>query len=184
MSDTATATFAGGCFWCIEAPFEELKGVHEVVSGYTGGDVPDPTYEAVCSGTTGHAEAVRVTYDPDVISYGDLLEVFFTVHDPTQLNRQGPDVGSQYRSAIFYHDDDQREQAEAFVAELDGSDAYDDDVVTEIAPLEAWYEAEAYHQDYFAKNPQQAYCRVHIPPKLEKVRERFADKVESTSSAD
>jgi len=177
MSETATATFAGGCFWCIEAPFEELRGVHEVVSGYTGGHVENPTYEQVCSGNTGHAEAVRVTYDPDEVTYGDLLEVFFTVHDPTQLNRQGPDVGSQYRSAIFYHDGEQRRQAEAFVEELESSGAYDDGIVTEIAPLEEWYEAEAYHQNYFEKNPNQAYCRMHIPPKLEKVREKFADKL-------
>jgi peptide-methionine (S)-S-oxide reductase len=177
MSETATATFAGGCFWCIEAPFEELRGVHEVVSGYTGGHVENPTYEQVCSGNTGHAEAVRVTYDPDEVTYGDLLEVFFTVHDPTQLNRQGPDVGSQYRSAIFYHDGEQHRRAEAFVEELESSGAYDDEIVTEVAPLEEWYEAEAYHQNYFEKNPNQAYCRMHIPPKLEKVRERFADKL-------
>jgi peptide-methionine (S)-S-oxide reductase len=175
--DRATATLAGGCFWCLEAPFQELAGVHAVTSGYCGGDVPDPTYEAVCSGSTGHAEAVRIEYDPDVVSYGDLLAVFFALHDPTTKDRQGPDVGSQYRSAIFYHDEDQRATAEATVDRL--ADDYDDPIVTEIEPLETFYPAEDYHQDYYANNPQQAYCQVQIRPKLRKLRERFADRVAS-----
>jgi len=173
--DHATATLAGGCFWCIEAPFQELAGVHSVTSGYCGGDVPDPSYEAVCSGSTGHAEAVQIEYDPDVIGYGDLLEVFFALHDPTTKDRQGPDVGSQYRSAIFYHDDAQRELAEETVDRLHPD--YDDPIVTEIEPLETFYEADAYHQDYYANNPQRAYCQVQVRPKLQKVRERFAERV-------
>jgi len=174
---SATATFGGGCFWCIEAPFKELAGVESAVSGYAGGDTPDPSYKEVCSGTTGHAEVVQVEYDPSVISYGDLLEVFFTVHDPTQLNRQGPDVGTQYRSAIFTHDDDQQEAAEAFIAELESSGGYDDEIVTEVEPLDTFYRAEEHHQDYYEKNPAQAYCSMQIPPKLDKVREQFADRL-------
>jgi peptide-methionine (S)-S-oxide reductase len=172
---TALATLAGGCFWCLEAPFQELAGVTEVTSGYTGGDTPDPTYEAVCSGTTGHAEAVQVAYDSDVVSYETLLEVFFALHDPTTEDRQGPDVGSQYRSAIFYHDEDQRATAEAVIDRL--SEAYDDPIVTELEPLETFYEAEAYHQDYYAKNPNQGYCRVQITPKIQTVRDQFADRL-------
>jgi peptide-methionine (S)-S-oxide reductase len=171
----AQATVGGGCFWCIEAPMQELRGVERVVSGYAGGHVEDPTYEQVCNGTTGHAEVVQVTYDPDVLSYRELLEVFFALHDPTTKDRQGPDVGSQYRSAIFYHDDEQRATAETLVEELEG-EAYDG-IVTEVAPLETFYEAEEYHQNYYEKNPNQPYCAVQIPPKLEKVREKFADRV-------
>lgn len=176
---TETATFGGGCFWCIEAPFKEIDGVESVISGYAGGHVENPTYEQVCSGNTGHAEVVQLEYDPDRRSYADLLEVFFTVHDPTQRNRQGPDVGSQYRSAIFYHNERQREEAEAFIEELDASDAYDDSVVTEVDRLETFYEAEPHHQDYYEKNPNQAYCSFHIPPKLEKVRSKFADRLKT-----
>lgn len=175
--NTARATLAGGCFWCIEAPFEELNGVESVISGYAGGETENPTYEEVCTGETGHAEVVQITYDPAEISYGDLLEVFFTIHDPTTLNRQGPDVGTQYRSAIFYHDEDQRETAEVLIEELEAADAYDDPIVTEVEPLDTFYEAEEYHQNYYEKNPNQAYCAVHIPPKLEKVREGFAGKL-------
>ncbi len=171
------ATFAGGCFWCIEAPFELVEGVESVTSGYTGGETPNPTYDEVCSGETGHAEAVRVVYDPDVVAYRELLRLFFAVHDPTTRNRQGPDVGSQYRSAVFYHDDGQRETAEEVIDELEG-DAYDG-IVTELSPAEEFYEAEEYHQNYYEENPQQPYCRVHIPPKLEKVRESFGDLVSS-----
>ncbi len=174
---TANATFGGGCFWCIEAPFKELNGVDSVTSGYAGGETPDPSYRAVCSGQTGHAEVVQIEYDPDVVSYVDLLEVFFTVHDPTQLNRQGPDVGTQYRSIILSHDDEQHEQAEAFIAELEAEGVYDDEIVTELEGLETFYVAEAKHQDYYEKNPNQAYCSFHIPPKLEKVREQFADRL-------
>jgi len=172
MPPTETATLAGGCFWCIEAAFEELDGVESVTSGYAGGHTEDPSYEAVCTGNTGHAEVVQLTYDPRELSYEDVLEVFFTVHDPTQLDRQGPDVGSQYRSAVFYHDDEQREQTEAFIERI--ADAYDDDIVTEVEPLDTFYEAEEHHQDYFAKNPNDAYCQFHAKPKVEKVRKQFA----------
>jgi peptide-methionine (S)-S-oxide reductase len=173
--DHALATLAGGCFWCLEAPFEELAGVHEVTSGYAGGDVPDPSYEAVCSGETGHAEVVQIEYDPDRIAYADLLEVFFALHDPTTKDRQGPDVGSQYRSAIFTHDETQRETAEAVIDRLAGE--YDDSIVTEIEPLDAFYPAEPYHQNYYENNPERAYCQVQIRPKLRKVREKFAERV-------
>jgi len=175
MSDTHTATLAGGCFWCFEAPFQELDGVHSVTSGYCGGDVPNPSYEAVCSGSTGHAEAVQVEYDPDIVSYETLLEVFFALHDPTTKDRQGPDVGSQYRSAVFYHDETQRKTVEATIERLAGT--YDDPIVTEVEPLETFYPAEAYHQDYYANNPERAYCQVQIKPKMKKVRETFADRV-------
>ncbi|GAB3035261.1 peptide-methionine (S)-S-oxide reductase MsrA [Natronobiforma cellulositropha] len=173
------ATFGGGCFWCIEAAFDVLDGVDRVTSGYAGGHVDEPTYRAVCSGETGHAEVVEVAYDPETVGYDELLEVFFTIHDPTTRNRQGPDVGSQYRSAIFTHDEDQQATAEAFVEALEEEGVYDDPIVTEIEPLETFYEAEEYHQDYFAKNPEQAYCAMYAAPKVEKVRERFA--VRSTS---
>ena len=176
MSDTELATFGGGCFWCVEAVFDELSGVESVTSGYAGGHVEEPTYEEVCSGTTGHAEVVQVAYDPDVVSYRDLLEVFFAVHDPTTEDREGPDVGSQYRSAVYYHDEEQREAVEAYVAELEERGVYDG-IVTEIAPLNAFYPAEEYHQDYYQRNPNQPYCAIQIPPKLEKVREKFADKL-------
>ena len=179
MSETRTATFGGGCFWCIEAAFKELDGVESVTSGYAGGHVENPTYEQVCDGETGHVEVVQVAYDPDALTYEDLLEVFFAVHDPTTRNRQGPDVGEQYRSAVFYHDDDQHEAVAAFVDELDREGAYGgDDVVTEVAPLETFYEAEAYHQDYYEKNPGQGYCVVNVEPKVKKVREKFASKVQ------
>ena len=173
---TERATFGGGCFWCIEAAFEELGGVESVTSGYAGGHTEDPTYEAVCSGETGHAEVVQVEYDADVVAYEDLLEVFFTIHDPTQLNRQGPDVGSQYRSIVLVHDDRQHELVETYVETLEEEGVYDDEIVTEIEPLERFWEAEAYHQNYFEKNPQDAYCRMHAAPKVEKIRETFAEK--------
>ncbi|MFC3476752.1 peptide-methionine (S)-S-oxide reductase MsrA [Halobacterium litoreum] len=174
---TQTATFGGGCFWCIEAAFEELAGVTDVTSGYAGGDTVDPTYREVCSGTTGHAEVVQVEYDDGELAFEDLLEVFFTVHDPTTEDREGPDVGSQYRSIILYHDDDQRERTEAFVDELESAGAYDDPIVTEIEPLRSFYRAEEKHQNYFEKNPSQAYCTVNVAPKVSKVREQFADRV-------
>jgi peptide-methionine (S)-S-oxide reductase len=173
---TERATVAGGCFWCVEAAFKELSGVHSVTSGYCGGETEDPTYEEVCSGTTGHAEAVQITYNPDEIPYEEILEVFFTVHDPTTRNRQGPDVGSQYRSAIFYHDDAQQEIAETFIEKLEASDAYDA-IVTEVASLETFYEAEDHHQDYYEKNPNQSYCVVNVNPKIETVREQFEEKI-------
>ena len=176
------ATFGGGCFWCIEAAFDQLSGVESVTSGYAGGHADDPTYEAVCAGETGHAEVVQVAYDPDVLAYEDLLEVFFTIHDPTQMNRQGPDVGSQYRSIVLTHDDRQTQLAREFAAALEDEGIYDDEVVTEIEPLETFYEAEAYHQDYFEKNPTDAYCRMHAAPKVEKVRERFESRIRADSS--
>ena len=182
MSDAdpvATATFAGGCFWCVEAAFDELAGVESTVSGYAGGHVDDPTYEAVCSGETGHAEVVQVSYDPDRVSYEDLLSVFFAVHDPTTVDRQGPDRGSQYRSAVFYHDEAQREAVEAFIDELEAEGVYDDPIVTEVEPLDTFWRAEEYHQNYYEKNPNQPYCAVNIPPKLEKVREKFGTLLEA-----
>ena len=178
----ARATVAGGCFWCVEAALKELAGVESVTSGYTGGTTENPTYEEVCSGSTGHAEAVQVVYDPDELDYVDVLEVFFGIHDPTTKDRQGPDVGSQYRSAVFYHDDEQRETAERYIEEVDAAGVYDDPVVTEVEPLGEFYEAEAYHQDYYEKNPDQPYCATYVPPKLEKVREQFGDKVKPQSA--
>ncbi|GAA0281249.1 peptide-methionine (S)-S-oxide reductase MsrA [Halobacterium noricense] len=175
---TETATFGGGCFWCVEAAFEQLAGVEDVTSGYAGGHVEDPSYREVCNGTTGHAEVVQVEYDADELAYEDLLEVFFKVHDPTTLNRQGPDVGEQYRSIILYHDDEQRDLAEAFVADLEDAGAYDDPIVTEIEPLETFYRAADKHQNYFEKHPNQAYCSVNVAPKVAKVREQFADRVQ------
>jgi len=182
MAQTERATLAGGCFWCIEAAVKELDGVVSATSGYAGGHVEDPSYEAVCREETGHAEVVQVELDPDRISYEELLEVFFTVHDPTTLNRQGPDVGSQYRSAVFYHDDRQRELTEAFVEELERQEVYDDPIVTEIEALETFYEAEPYHQDYYDKNPAQGYCQINVKPKISKVREKFAEKVRAPSN--
>jgi peptide-methionine (S)-S-oxide reductase len=170
---TETTTLGGGCFWCVEAPLERIEGVESVVSGYTGGGVEDPTYEQVCSGSTGHAEVVRVEFDPDIVSLVELLEVFFAVHDPTTRDRQGPDVGSQYRSAVFYETPDQQETAERVIEELEG-EAYDG-IVTEVAPLKRFYRAEEYHQDYYAKNPNQPYCSAQIPPKLKKVKKRFPE---------
>ncbi|WP_226012122.1 peptide-methionine (S)-S-oxide reductase MsrA [Halomicrobium salinisoli] len=172
---TETATVAGGCFWCTEAVFEEIEGVESVTSGYAGGHVEDPSYEAVCSGETGHAECVQVEYDPDVISYEDVLTVHFATHNPTTRDREGPDVGSQYRSAVFYHDDAQREAVEAFVDDLEAE--YDDPIVTEIEPLETFYPAEDYHQDYYENNPDQAYCTVNIDPKLSKLNDQFRELV-------
>jgi peptide-methionine (S)-S-oxide reductase len=176
VTTTETATLAGGCFWCVEAAFKQLDGVESVESGYTGGYVEDPSYEAVCREETGHAEAVQVTYDPEVIDYAELLRVFFTIHNPTTRNREGPDVGEQYRSAIYYHDDGQRELAESFVAELEAEGAYDG-IVTEIEPLEAWYVAEEYHQDYYEKNPNDRYCQFNADPKIQKVREKFGEQL-------
>jgi peptide-methionine (S)-S-oxide reductase len=175
MSDRREqATFGGGCFWCTEAVFRELRGVEKVESGYAGGTVPNPSYEAVCSGRTGHAEVVQVTYDPEVVSYRDLLEVFFATHDPTPLNRQGADVGTQYRSAVLYHDDAQRATAEDVIAELGREGTFDDPVVTTVEPLGTFYPAEQYHQDYYARNGRQPYCQVVIAPKLAKFRSKFA----------
>ena len=173
MGDPEHATLGGGCFWCIEAPLQRMRGVESVVSGYAGGHVEDPDYEAVCAGTTGHAEVVQAAFDPDVVGYETLLEVFFALHDPTTENRQGPDVGSQYRSAVYHHDETQRETVEAVIDRLEG-DVYEG-IVTEVAPLETFYRAEEYHQDYYDKNPNQPYCTAQIPPKLEKVEQRFPE---------
>jgi len=173
---TEKATVGGGCFWCVEAAFERVRGVESVVSGYAGGHTEDPSYRAVCSGSTGHAEVVQVTYDPDEISYEELLEVFFTVHDPTTKDRQGPDVGSQYRSIVLTHDDDQRETVEAYIDHLESSGGYEG-IVTEVTSLERFYEAEEKHQDYFETNPNQPYCQMQIPPKLEKLESKHAGKL-------
>ena len=172
-----TATLAGGCFWCLEAVFDDLKGVESVESGYSGGHASNPTYAQVCDGDTGHAEAVRVTFDPAVMSFADLLKVFFTIHDPTTLNRQGNDVGTQYRSAIFYHDDEQKKIAEEVVREIGAAKIWDDPIVTEVTPFEKFYIAEDYHQEYFKKNPFQGYCRVVIAPKVAKFRKQFVDRL-------
>lgn len=173
---TETATFGGGCFWCVEAAFKELDGIESVTSGYAGGHTDNPSYREVCNGTTGHAEVVQVEYDPDTISYDELLEVFFTVHDPTQRNRQGPDIGSQYRSIVLYEDETQRDLTEAYIEALQEEGGYDDAIVTEVQALETFYRAEEHHQDYFEKNPSNAYCQMHAKPKVEKVRQRFAKK--------
>jgi peptide-methionine (S)-S-oxide reductase len=175
---TEVATLAGGCFWCLEAVYEQLKGVESVVSGYAGGHVPNPTYRQVTSGRTGHAEVVQVTYDPDVVSYRDLLGVFFTIHDPTTLNRQGADVGTQYRSAIFYHDEEQKEIAEDVIREMEGAGVWDDPIVTQVEPLDAFYRAEDYHQEYYRNNPYQPYCQVVIRPKVAKFRQTYMDRLE------
>jgi peptide-methionine (S)-S-oxide reductase len=177
MAEREVATLAGGCFWCLEAAFSELRGVDKVVSGYAGGHVPNPSYELVCTGTTGHAEVVQITFDPAVVSYDDLLHVFFTIHDPTTLNRQGGDVGTQYRSAIFYHSAAQKAAAERVMAELATTKVWDDPLVTELVPLERFYPAEEYHRDYFRRNPTQAYCRAVIAPKVAKVRKLYLDKL-------
>ena len=172
-----TATFGAGCFWCVEAIFQQLKGVESVVSGYSGGQVKDPTYPEVTSGRTGHAEVVQVVYDPAVISYAELLEVFWSVHDPTTLNRQGADVGTQYRSAIFYHTEKQKELAEEYKRKLDASGAFRDPIVTEVTAFSAFYPAEDYHQEYFFNNLNQPYCRVVIQPKMDKFRKVFREKL-------
>lgn len=177
MSGREVATLAGGCFWCLEAVFQDLKGVEQVVSGYAGGHVANPSYQLVCRGTTGHAEVVQITFDPDVISYSELLEVFFTIHDPTTLNRQGADVGTQYRSAIFYHDTAQKAEVERVIAEITAAGTWDDAIVTEVVPLETFYPAEEYHRDYFKRNPDQAYCRAVIAPKVAKARKQFLEKL-------
>ena len=177
--DRESATLAGGCFWCLEAVYKELRGVRSVVSGYAGGDVPRPTYQQVCEGTTGHAEVVQITFDPRQVSFRELLEVFFTIHDPTTLNRQGADVGSQYRSAVFYHSPAQRETAEQTIAELTAAHVWDAPIVTEVTPLTEFYPAEDYHQDYFEKNPFQPYCRAVVAPKVAKLRKHFLEKLKA-----
>jgi len=174
---TDTATFAAGCFWCVEAQFQQLNGVQKVESGYTGGHVPNPTYKEVCTGTTGHAEACNIIYDPAVISYDELLAAFFTAHDPTQLNRQGNDIGTQYRSGIYYHNAEQKEKAEYYIQRLNEEQAYGSPVVTEVKPYGAFYKAEDYHQNYYNQNGEEGYCRMVIRPKLDKFKKVFADKL-------
>ena len=171
------ATLGGGCFWCLEAVFEQLQGVERVESGYAGGTVPHPTYEQVCSGRTGHAEVVQVTFDPRATSFREVLEVFFTIHDPTTLNRQGADVGTQYRSAIFYHTPEQRQIAEQVIAELNAARLWDASIVTEVTPFTDFYKAEKYHQEYYRNNAAQPYCQIVIAPKVAKFRARYRDKL-------
>ncbi|RJG07811.1 peptide-methionine (S)-S-oxide reductase [Noviherbaspirillum cavernae] len=170
-----TATLGGGCFWCLEAVYQELKGVQHVESGYTGGELANPTYEQVCEGRTGHAEVVQVTFDPDVVSYREILEIFFTIHDPTTLNRQGNDVGTQYRSAIYYHTPQQQDMARHVVAEM--ANVWDAPIVTELNPLGPYYKAEDYHQDYFRQHPMQGYCAFVVAPKVAKFRKVFSEKL-------
>jgi peptide-methionine (S)-S-oxide reductase len=172
-----TATLAGGCFWCLEAVFDQLRGVERVQSGYAGGHVENPSYELVCTGTTGHAEVVQVSYDPDVVSFKELLEVFFTIHDPTTPNRQGADVGTQYRSAVFYRSEEQRTVAEQVIAEFTERRMWDGEIVTQLAPLETFYPAESYHDDYFRRNPAQPYCQAVVAPKVAKARKLFLDRL-------
>lgn len=177
MSENQTATLAGGCFWCLEAVFDDLKGVLSVESGYSGGTVVNPSYQAVCTGATGHAEVVRVEFDPQAISFADLLRVFFSIHDPTTLNRQGADVGTQYRSAIFYHNDGQKQTAEEIIRELGAADLWPDPIVTEVSALVNYYPAEDYHQEYFASNPSQPYCAAVVAPKVAKFRKQFMERL-------
>lgn len=172
---TETATLGGGCFWCLEAVYQELKGVQHVESGYAGGHLPDPTYEQVCEGTTGHAEVVRVTFDPGMVSYREILEIFFTIHDPTTPNRQGNDVGTQYRSVIFYHTPEQQEIAKQVIAAM--ANVWDAPIVTELKPAQDYYKAEDYHQNYFRQHPLQGYCAFVVAPKVAKFRKVFADKL-------
>jgi peptide-methionine (S)-S-oxide reductase len=175
MAKEETALLGGGCFWCIEAVYKRVKGVTSAVSGYAGGGTPDPDYRSVCTGTTGHAEVVRITYDPDIVSYEDLLDIFWVVHDPTTLNRQGADTGTQYRSVIYYYDDAQRDAAEAAIEQAQASFA--DPIVTELSPAPEFYPAEGYHQNYYDLNPSQGYCQVVIAPKVQKFMTKFGDKL-------
>jgi peptide-methionine (S)-S-oxide reductase len=177
------ATLAGGCFWCLEAVYELLAGVQQVVSGYSGGEAHEATYQQVSTGTTGHAEAVQITFDPEVITFEELLEVFFTIHDPTTLNRQGADVGPQYRSAIFYHDQAQKRSAEEVIRQIAEAGIWDNPIVTEVRPFAAFYRAEDYHQEYFRRNPYQSYCQVVIAPKVAKVRQRHLAKLAREDAA-
>jgi len=176
------ATLGGGCFWCLEAVYEHLRGVERVVPGYAGGHVPNPTYEQVCSGATGHAEVVQITFDPAVVSYHDLLEVFFSIHDPTTLNRQGPDVGTQYRSVIFYHSPEQRATAEQVITQLGAAGVWPDPIVTQLVPFGGFYPAEAYHHQYFRRNPDQPYCRLVVAPKVAKFRKQHLARLKSPAS--
>jgi peptide-methionine (S)-S-oxide reductase len=176
---TEVATLGGGCFWCLEAVYDELSGVTDVVSGYMGGHVDNPSYREVCNGTTGHAEVVQVTFDPDVVTFADILRVFFTIHDPTTLNRQGADVGTQYRSAIFYHSPAQQSTANEIIAEVNAAGLYRNRIVTEVTPTVTFYAAEDYHQEYFQRNPDAGYCRVVIEPKVAKFRKHYMERLKA-----
>lgn len=178
-SGQEVAILAGGCFWCLEAVYDQVNGVESVESGYIGGSLENPTYEAVCQGQTGHAEAVRITFDPKVVSYKELLEIFFSIHDPTTLNRQGNDRGTQYRSAIFYCSPEQQQTAERLIKALTEEKSYDGPIVTQVIPADRWYEAEAYHQEYFAQNPLQGYCQFVVGPKVAKFRKQFAARLKT-----
>ena len=177
-----TATLAGGCFWCLEAVYDDLDGVLHVESGYAGGTVANPSYEQVCTGTTGHAEVVQITFDPRVLTFHDLLEVFFDIHDPTTLNRQGNDIGSQYRSAIFYHSPEQKAVAEQMIKELSAARRWPHPIVTEVTPFAAFYKAEPYHQEYFANNPYQPYCQAVVGPKVAKFRKHYRERLKKTAA--
>ena len=177
-----TATLAGGCFWCLEAVYDELKGVERVESGYSGGSTRQPTYREVCSGATGHAEVVQVHFDPELISYRNLLNVFFSIHDPTTLNRQGADVGTQYRSAVFYHDEQQKSEAEGLIMELNAQGLWDRPIVTEVMKFEKFFPAETYHQEYFARNPLQPYCMAVVAPKVTKFRKHFMEMLKKETA--
>lgn len=179
MTQNQTVTLAGGCFWCLEAVFDNLIGVTDVVSGYAGGATIKPTYQQVCTGTTNHAEVVQITFDPEIISYKELLEVFFSIHDPTTLNRQGADVGTQYRSAVFYHTPGQLVEAQAVIRELTDEKLWDAPIVTELAPLSVFYPAEEYHQEYFARNPGQGYCQMVVAPKVAKFRNKYTSRLKA-----
>lgn len=179
MNEREVATLGGGCFWCTEAVFDELTGVEKVESGYSGGTVANPTYQQVCTGTTGHAEVVQITFDPKLISFEDLLKIFFTTHDPTTLNRQGADVGTQYRSIILCHDDKQKTIAEEVIKETESARIWDRPIVTQVKPFEAFYRAENYHQEYFRQNPGQSYCQIVIAPKVAKLRKQYHDRLRS-----
>lgn len=181
ISDHATATLGGGCFWCLEAVYDRVEGVAAVTSGYAGGHVPDPSYKQVCTGTTGHAEVVQIEYAPEVITYRDLLEIFFTIHDPTTKDRQGADVGPQYRSIILYHNEEQRATAEAVIEDLEAEGVFDAPIVTEVEPLDTFYRAEDHHQNYFANNPGQPYCQAVIAPKVNKLRKKHANRLKATA---
>lgn len=172
-----TATLGGGCFWCLEAVYDDLRGVESVVSGYAGGKVPNPGYEAVCTGTTGHAEVVQITFDPAEVSFRELLDVFFTIHDPTTLNQQGHDRGTQYRSVVFYHDDEQKQVAAQAIRDLEAEAVWENPVVTQVVPLTEFYPAEIEHQEYFARNPGAGYCRVVIEPKVSKFRKQYLSRL-------
>ncbi len=174
-----TATLAAGCFWCVEAVFDDLQGVEDVVSGYSGGHTENPTYQQVCSETTGHAEVVQIRFDPSVLSFADLLRVYFTVHDPTQLNRQGNDIGTSYRSAIFYHSAEQKSIAQEIIAEITAEGIYDKPIVTEVTQFDKFWPAEDYHQEYFANNPTQPYCAAVVAPKVAKFRQKFLSRLKS-----